>query len=525
MIDLANLEKRLRVISQSGLSPTLLPAYVCELLPVLSADGGYLIQERDEWTASVLYSTNTVLALTHFNPDQVNHLTQLSPFFWEPNFIARRSLKGLVGHYSHIAGLRLSTTSFKGWLIVGWRQKSEICVEEVEHVLYRIGDKVLLCTLSYQQIALDQQYQFLFGVVPQAVVLINEAENTNWINQAAQALLNLKASGLRTSTASLSAGMLQLRNQALNKETINQTASELIHNPTFVSKEWIWTFPDKVLSVFTKPILSTYFKGRIWLFTDVTEFYSKHQQLAEAHQEIENLLSVIAHDLKSPLSTISFVFSFLPMIGPLNAEQNESIEHGQKTIRRGLDLIDSIVYFNKLASATDSLETEDIELTSFIQTLVDSFAAQAYQKEISICVEHTHPPILLHTDPKSLARILDNLVSNALKFSPFGRRIYVQTALTEQHLSIGVQDEGPGISAEDRLKLFKRFQRLSAQPTNNEGSSGLGLSIVNVLTQNLGATIEVASTLQQGTTFQVQFPRALIRLSQQDKVEQETVCQ
>ncbi|GAB3956634.1 hypothetical protein GCM10028805_47110 [Spirosoma harenae] len=520
MIDFTVLEKRLRAIHETEIGPRLLEAYATELLPVLNADRCYLIQERDEWTASILFSTNTQQTFAYFNPDQLTNLTQSSPFFWAPNFLPRRSLKGILGDYRYIAGLRLNNYTFKGWIVVGWVHEPEHAMEDVENVLYRFGDKLLICTLSYQQIALEQQYQFLFGVVPQAVVLINETEDINWINQSALDLLELEAGGFRPSSASLSVAMLQLRNQALNKESINQTASELIRNPTFVSKEWIWTFADKVLSVFTKPIVSPYFKGRIWLFTDVTELYSKHQQLTEAHQEIENLLSVIAHDLKSPLSTISFVFSFLPMIGPLNDEQTESIEHGQKTIKRGLSLIDSIVYFNKLASSTEPLETEDIDLTLFIDTIVDGFSALAYQKEITIHVEPTHPPVILHSDPKSLVRILDNLISNALKFSPFGRSIYVQTDLTDQHLIIAVKDEGPGISPEDRLKLFKRFQRLSAQPTNNEGSSGLGLSIVKALTEKLGAIIEVDSTIDVGTTFRLLFPLEMIRLSKSDVVGQ-----
>ncbi|GAB4044083.1 sensor histidine kinase [Spirosoma jeollabukense] len=521
MIDFNRLEKRFRVIEETEIGPNLLEAYASELLLFLGAEVCYLIQEREEWTATVLHSTRPDLASAHINPDQFNDLTRSASFFFEPNFVPRRSLKALLGDYSSVAGLRLSNYTFKGWIVVGWPRLPAFSREEVENILYRFGDKVLICTLSFQQIALDQQYRFLFGVVPQAIVLLNEAEDINWINQSALELMNLEPGNLRPSSASLAAGMLQLRNRALNKDAIDQTASELINNSSFVTKEWIWTFPEKVLSVFTKPIFSPYFKGRIWLFNDVTELYRKHQQLSDANQEIENLISVIAHDLKSPLSTISFIFSFLPMIGSLNDEQNESIEHGQKTIKRGLNLIDGIVYFNSLATSDQALEMEDIELDRLIDTVVDSFSAQAYQKEISLHIERTHPPLILHSDPKSLVRILDNLISNALKFSPFGRRVYVHTELVNHQLTMAIKDEGPGISPDDQVKLFKRFQRLSAQPTNNEGSSGLGLSIVKSLTEKLGASIEVESVMHVGTTFRVVFPAEFVRLGHQEKVGRE----
>ncbi|SFF24033.1 sensor histidine kinase [Spirosoma endophyticum] len=519
MIDFNGLEKRFRAIEETEIGPKLLEAYASELLLFLGPEVCYVIQEREEWTATVLYATRPDRGSAHVNPAQFNDLTGTNSFFFELNFVPRRSLKALLGDYLSVAGLRISNYTFKGWIVVGWPKLPIFSREEIENVLYRFGDKVLICTLSFQQIALDQQYRFLFGVVPQAVVLLNEAEDINWINQSALDLLNLEAGNLRPSSASLAAGMLQLRNRALNQDAINQTASELINNPAFVTKEWIWTFSEKVLSVFTKPIFSPYFKGRIWLFNDVTELYRKHQQLSDANQEIENLISVIAHDLKSPLSTISFVFSFLPMIGLLNDEQNESIEHGQKTIKRGLHLIDSIVGFNSLA--TQTLVMEDIELDFLIDTVVDSFSAQAYQKEISLHIERTHPPLILHSDPKSLVRILDNLISNALKFSPFGQRVHIHTELINHQLRLAIKDEGPGISPDDQAKLFKRFQRLSAQPTNNEGSSGLGLSIVKSLTEKLGASIEVESSMHVGTTFRVVFPAEFVRLGHQNKVEQE----
>ncbi|GAB3984941.1 hypothetical protein GCM10028806_60750 [Spirosoma terrae] len=511
MMDFKVLEKRFRSVEATEIGPKLQEAYIQEIVAFLKADGCFIIQERDEWTATIQFSNTTKQNSPQINPAQLYDLTQSSPFFFDPDFTPRRALKSFLSPYKQLAGYRLNNYTFKGWILVGWSQPTNEALDDIEDALYRFSDKVLVSSLSLQRIALEQQYRFLFGIVPQAIVLINEDEETSWVNQAAIELLNLEPGELRPSPADLSVGMMQLRNKALNIDEINQTAARFIHDPNFSIKEWIWTFDDKILSVLTRPIFSPYFKGRIWLFNDVMELYKKNLQLSDAYREIENLISVIAHDLKSPLSTLSFVFSFLPMTGPLNDEQTENIEYGQKTIKRGLNLIDSIVYFNRLITSNQPVNRENIELADLIHVIVDGFTAQAYQKDIKLHVQHAGHPVILYTDPESLVRILDNLISNALKFSPFGRNVYVQTDMREQGLVIAVRDEGPGISTEDQEKLFKRFQRLSAQPTNNESTSGLGLSIVKALTEKLGATIEVDSTENVGTTFKLVFPAEYVK--------------
>ncbi|MCK8491276.1 MULTISPECIES: sensor histidine kinase [Spirosoma] len=514
-MDFKVLERRFRAIEATEIGPKLVEAYIAETLAFLGADDCFILQERDEWTATVQFTGSSKINSASFNPAQLIDLTRETCFFLESDFTPRRALKALLGGYRQVAGFRLNNYSVKGWALIVWTEPNDLPAEDVEDVLYRFSDKILITSLSLQRIALEQQYRFIFGIVPQAIVLVNEEDETSWVNQAAIELLDLEQGDLRPSPASLSIGMLKLRNQALNLDAINHTAAEFIRDSNFSIKEWLWIFSDKILSILTRPIFSPYFKGRIWLFNDVTELYQKNQQLSEANREIENLISVIAHDLKSPLATLSFIFNFLPMHGPLNEEQNENIEYGQKTIKRGLNLIDSIVYFNKLISSNLPVQMEDVELDDLISVIVEGFSAQAYQKEITLHTRRVEQPVLLHTDPESLVRILDNLVSNALKFSPFGRNIYVETDMRDDQLTISVRDEGPGISDQDRTKLFKRFQRLSAQPTNNEGSSGLGLSIVKALTDKLGATIEVDSTVNVGTTFRLVFPITFVRVSDQ----------
>ena len=198
-------------------------------------------------------------------------------------------------------------------------------------------------------------------------MLVNESDDVGWVNQAAIDLLNLKPDELRPPSNSFSAGMLRLRNSALNQAAIIKTATQLLQNPGFVTKEWIWTFSDRVLSVLTQPIYSSYFKGRIWLFNDVTELYYKNQQLADARLEIENLMSVIAHDLKSPLSTLGLIFNFLPRYGPVNPEQNETIDFVCLTLVGYLTL--NVLYLFVSAVAGRLGRADDVPVTDTVDQL------------------------------------------------------------------------------------------------------------------------------------------------------------
>jgi signal transduction histidine kinase len=107
-----------------------------------------------------------------------------------------------------------------------------------------------------------------------------------------------------------------------------------------------------------------------------------------------------------------------------------------------------------------------------------------------------------------LEQILDNLVSNAIKFSPFQRSVWVRIRMgSDGYLIFEVEDQGPGIRPEEQAKLFKTFQRLSATPTGGETSTGLGLSIVKAIASQLGGEISVLSEFGKGATFTLKIPR------------------
>jgi len=122
----------------------------------------------------------------------------------------------------------------------------------------------------------------------------------------------------------------------------------------------------------------------------------------------------------------------------------------------------------------------------------------AHRIEIKTTIEGYIP---FYSDADQLAVIFSNLISNAIKFSPPHKHIYLNAFGNEDSVLIEIKDEGPGFSDEDKSKMFNKFARLSAKPTGNEHSTGLGLSIVKKLCEILNAEIELKSVRNKGSKF------------------------
>ena len=150
------------------------------------------------------------------------------------------------------------------------------------------------------------------------------------------------------------------------------------------------------------------------------------------------------------------------------------------------------------------VEPAALDLNNLAQEVARAFMAPAQVKEIQLTVEATDEPALVHAEALASREILDNLVSNAIKFTPRGGCATIRVEAT----AVVVEDNGPGIDAEDRARLFERFAQLSARPTGGETSTGLGLYIVKRLMRVLGGKIECESEPGEGARFRASWPAA-----------------
>jgi signal transduction histidine kinase len=166
-----------------------------------------------------------------------------------------------------------------------------------------------------------------------------------------------------------------------------------------------------------------------------------------------------------------------------------------------LSLLSNLLDLDRIERGKLELDLRLTMLAPLIRQISDQFSAAAREKEIEVRIAIADESVMASVDENSFRRIIQNLVSNALKFSPIGSVVEVRATSVEGRVRIEVQDQGPGISAADRKSLFGRFARLSARPTAGESSSGLGLSIVRDLVTVMSGTLGCDSEPGKGANF------------------------
>ena len=229
------------------------------------------------------------------------------------------------------------------------------------------------------------------------------------------------------------------------------------------------------------------------------------QQLAEDKDE---LLGILAHDLKNFLGGMNMSAGVLcRQTARFNDERMTQLaENILRTSAQSLAFVKEFLA-NAAADHGLVLKPSAVNLGEVAGASARQFEEAARQKRITIQTDFPPGPVLAMVDHSALGQILDNLISNALKFSPAGRHVFVSVRQLNNLAECVVRDEGPGFSAEDKTRMFRRYGRLSARPTGGEPSTGLGLSIVRKLVLGMGGELLCESAAGSGATFLVRLPR------------------
>lgn len=238
------------------------------------------------------------------------------------------------------------------------------------------------------------------------------------------------------------------------------------------------------------------------------ELAANNENLQKIMQEKNQLTQILVHDLKSPLSNIKML-SYLFQDFVKDKESEELLGIFNNSLQDAFHLISQMETLNSMENYELTSYVEEFDLHEFLKENLKNFHNTAERKKINLSYIFKGKKSIIKTDQNFLKRILHNLVSNAIKFSPFDKNIYITLKQRNNKFIIDVKDEGPGIKEEEKSKLFDRFSMLSNKPTNNESSSGLGLFIVKELVKSLNGDIEVNSVLLKGSTFSIILPLEL----------------
>jgi len=231
----------------------------------------------------------------------------------------------------------------------------------------------------------------------------------------------------------------------------------------------------------------------------------QNQKLGDLNHEKDMLMNIVAHDLKSPLARILGLANLLSVDGQLQPSQQEYLRLLKDVTQSNFDLIVDLLDVNALQTGDEDLKATVFHAGQLIEERITFYQYLAATKKIDLQLNHDlDKPV--KSNPGYLSRIIDNLVSNAIKFSQNGATINVNATILNGSLTLTVKDNGPGFSEEDKLLLYQRFKKLSARPTAGESSNGLGLAIVKTLTDRLHGEISLTSESGEGSEFTLRIP-------------------
>ena len=229
--------------------------------------------------------------------------------------------------------------------------------------------------------------------------------------------------------------------------------------------------------------------------------------LKELDQIKSDFVHTVSHDLRSPLTSVLGYAELISRTGPLNENQAEFMKRLQNSIRDITSLINNLLDLGRLESGFDT-RREVVQLENILGYTLDVLSGQIKAHNLAICYdpEPNLPPI--KGNSLRLRQMFDNLIGNAIKYTPPGGEIKVRLRTEDEQIILEVTDTGPGILPVDQPHIFDKFYRGENVPEGVPGS-GLGLSIVKSIVENHQGRIWVDSTPGQGSTFSVVLPAQL----------------
>jgi signal transduction histidine kinase len=249
----------------------------------------------------------------------------------------------------------------------------------------------------------------------------------------------------------------------------------------------------------------------------ISDLEASNQELARMNLDLQqldhmksDLLANVSHELRTPLTAIQGYSEAMSegLLGPLNDEQRDAFKVVLRNTRRLLGMIEQLLGFSRLeAGGLGRLDCAAFDLGEVTAQVVGSVrAGHAPEPNLRLDVEPALPRVW--ADPGRISQVIENLVTNAVKFTPPGGEIRVSLRRRSEDVEVSVADRGIGIPPAARPKIFERFYQADASSTRRYGGMGLGLAIVREILAAHRREIEVVSELGAGTTFRFTLPLA-----------------
>jgi signal transduction histidine kinase len=247
----------------------------------------------------------------------------------------------------------------------------------------------------------------------------------------------------------------------------------------------------------------------------IGQFSERKRAELEADRLKDEFFALVSHELRTPLTSIVGYVELLieQEVGEVPPDQMRFLGIIERNARRLQRLVGDLLFVAQVEAGTLSLEKRDVDLEAVVTDAVDAGRPRAEQAGVELTAE-TEPLPPLQGDPDRLAQVIDNLVTNAVKFTPAGGQVTVRAHRRDGAALIEVTDTGIGIPEQDRRQVFERFYRTQTATDRSIPGIGLGLSIVQAIAAGHGGTVGVESEEGRGTTFTVELPIPIHEVTQ-----------
>jgi PAS domain S-box-containing protein len=374
-------------------------------------------------------------------------------------------------------------------------------LEEINEIEKNLEEKNTLLEESLEN------FRNIFDSAMEIIILSDENGNILEINQATIKILSFKDKS-EIIGKNLSEIICDNDKVIVKRKTNNSTPYKL----RLLTKNGkiIYTIAkDKNITINTK-------KMRISFAQDITSIIEKEEAL-QANKTKSVFLANMSHEIRTPLNAITGFIEILKenIKDEKNREYLKIIESSSESL---LNIIDDILDFSKIESGKLEIDKHPFEPKKEFKTITNLFDAKASKKNINLILDiDKNIPEVLISDPLRIKQVIANLISNAIKFTPEGKKIFITIFYKNNQLFVSVKDEGIGIAKDKQKHIFEAFSQEDSSTTRKYGGTGLGLAISSKLVELLGGKLKLKSEVGKGSEFYFSIPVEVGKLEKKEE--------
>lgn len=223
-----------------------------------------------------------------------------------------------------------------------------------------------------------------------------------------------------------------------------------------------------------------------------------------ASQVRANFVSMVSHELRTPLNSVHGFIDLLLQghMGELNDEQHMYLSYAEEGVQQLISIVEDILFMTRSDSGQFDIKQQEVNVRVLVRQVINSLKPQAFKAGVEVLKDISSPSPILFADPQRIKQVLNNLLTNAIKFTPPGGTVTIRARQqANECVLVSVSDTGCGIPQEDRTHVFERFYQSNNGQQSKVGGYGLGLTIAKLIVEQHDGNISFESDLDKGTTF------------------------